>query len=241
MTWGPAEMARNGGRGGQLFALGVGPGDPELLTLKALRLLRAAKVIAYPAPEEGESIARRVVAEWLDRGQPEIAIRFPMRPGPPPTEIYRDGVRRLSSVLDAGDDVAYLCQGDPLFYGSFAGILTEIAARHPVTVVPGISSLTACTAAAVLPLVRRDDVLSVIPATLSEEMLTQRLAACDVAVVIKLGRHFVKVRRVLGVLGLLESATYVEHASWPSQRLLPFTAVDPATVPYFATALVRRG
>ena len=239
--WGPAEMARDGAPDGQLFALGVGPGDPELLTLKALRLLRAAKVVAYPAPEDGESIARRIVAEWLIHGQPEIAIRFPMRPGPPPAEIYRDAVRRLSAVLEAGQDVAYLCQGDPLFYGSFTGILTEIAARHRMTVVPGISSLTACTAAAGLPLVRRDEVLAVVPATLPEEMLTERLAASDAALVIKLGRHFPKVRRALGALGLLETATYVEHAAWASQRILAVADVDPASVPYFATVLVRRG
>src|SRR5437868_14798338 len=163
-------------RTGHLYGLGMGPGDPELVTLKALRLLRAAAVVAYPAPEQGDSFARRIAAEWLDQGQEEIAIRFPMRPGPPPATIYDDAAARLAAVLDRGDDIAFLCQGDPLFYGSFAGIMTRLAPRYPVTVVSGVSSLTACAAAAALPLVQRDAAIAVIPATLAEQVLARRLA-----------------------------------------------------------------
>src|SRR5712691_11844222 len=225
---------------GCLYGLGLGPGDPELVTLKALRLLRAAPVVAYPAPETGDSFARRIVAEWLAPHQREIAIRFPMRPGPPPAAIYDNAAAELATMLDRGDDIAYLCQGDPLFYGSFAGILTRLAARYRVTVVPGVSSLTACAAAAIVPLVQRDETLLVIPASLPEDVLTARLAQADAAVIIKLGRHFAKLRRVLVRLGLLDGALYVEHASLPSQRIAALATIDPASVPYFATALVRR-
>ncbi len=226
---------------GRLFGLGLGPGDPELVTLKALRLLRAAPVVAYPAPDRGDSFARRIVAEWLDRGQREIAIRFPMRPGKPPVAIYQRAAAQLAAVMDAGEDIAYLCQGDPLFYGSFAGILTRLAGRYRVTVVPGVSSLTACAAAASEPLVQRDETLSVIPATLAEDELTRRLVQVDAAAIIKLGRHFSKVRGVLLRLGLLNGALYVERASLPNQRVAALATIDPASVPYFATALVRRG
>src|SRR5438876_5804725 len=198
---------------GCLYGLGLGPGDPELVTLKALRLLRAVPVVAYPAPEDGDSFARQIVAEWLDRGQREIAIRFPMRPGPPPAAIYDAAAAQLAAMLDAGDDIAYLCQGDPLFYGSFAGILTRLAARYRVTIVPGVSSLTACAAAASEPLVQRDETLSVIPAGLPEDELAARLAQADAAVIIKLGRHFTKLQRVLARLDLLEGTVYVERAS----------------------------
>ena len=226
---------------GRLYGLGLGPGDPELVTLKALRLLRAAPVVAYPAPEEGDSFARRIVAEWLDRGQREIRVRFPMRPGPPPAAIYDGAAAQLAAVMDAGEDVAYLCQGDPLFYGSFAGILTRLAARYTVTVVPGVSSLTACAAAAAEPLVQRDETLAVIPASLAEDELARRLTQVDAAAIIKLGRHFAKLRRVLSRLGLIDGAIYVERASLPSQRVAPLATIDPASVPYFAMALVRRG
>jgi precorrin-2/cobalt-factor-2 C20-methyltransferase len=225
---------------GCLYGLGLGPGDPELVTLKALRLLRAAPVVAYPAPETGDSFARRIVAEWLRPTQREIAIRFPMRPGPPPAAIYQGAAAEIAAVLEAGDDVAYLCQGDPLFYGSFAGLLEAIAGRYPVVIVPGVSSPSACAAVAAMPLVQRDEALSVIPATVAEAELAQRIAAADSAAIVKLGRHFPKLRRVLEKLHLLDGAVYVEHASWPSQRIMPLAAVDPASVPYFATALVRR-
>src|SRR5437763_497053 len=113
---------------GRLYGLGLGPGDPELLTLKALRLLRAAPVVAYAAPDCGGSFARSIVAGWLDQGQIEISVRFPMRPGPPPAAVYDAAAARLAAVLDQADDIAYLCQGDPLFYGSFTGILTRLSA-----------------------------------------------------------------------------------------------------------------
>jgi precorrin-2/cobalt-factor-2 C20-methyltransferase len=227
-------------KSGLLYGIGLGPGDPELLTLKALRPLRAAAVVAYPAPEDGDSVARGIVAQWLDRGQREIAIRFPMQPGPPPREIYRDAAAQIEAALQAGDDVAYLCQGDPLLYGSFAGLLAEVDPRFPVAIVPGVASMTACAAAAGTALAQRDEILSIIPATLPEEELAAALANAEAAAVVKLGRHFPKLRRVLQRLGLLEAAVYVEHASWPSERVAALAAVDPATVPYFATALVRK-
>ena len=224
-------------RPGRLFGIGVGPGDPELLTLKALRLLRAAPVVAYPAPDKGDSFARGIVAGWLDARQREIAIRFPMRPGPPPAEVYERAAAAITAELDIGRDVALLCQGDPLFYGSFVGVFALLADRYPVEIVPGVSSLGAGAAAAEVPLVTRDEVLAVIPATLAEGELQRRLAAAEVAVVVKLGRHLRKVQRVLARLGRLAEARYVERASLPGQRVAPLAEI--AEAPYFSLALVR--
>jgi len=225
---------------GQLFGLGLGPGDPELVTLKALRLLRAATVVAYPAPQGGDSFARSIVAKWIEPRQREIAIPFPMHPGPPPTGIYDAAAARIGGELDAGNDVAFLCQGDPFFYGSFAPIFIRLAPRYRVTVVPGVSSLTACAAATATPLVQRDETVTVIPATLPEDELARRLATCDSAAIIKLGRHAAKVRRVLAELGLIDNALYVERASQPRERVARFAEIDPASIPYFAMALVRQ-
>jgi precorrin-2/cobalt-factor-2 C20-methyltransferase len=224
---------------GRLYGLGVGPGDPELLTLKALRLLRAVPVVAYPAPENGDSFARSIVAAWIERHQREIAIRFPMRPGPPPVEIYDGAAAALAAELDAGNDAALLCQGDPLFYGSFINVFTRLAGRYQIEIVPGVSSLTAAAAAAAIPLVSRDDTLAVIPATLDEDQIAARLAASDTAAIVKLGRHFPKVRRILNQLGLLDSAVYVEHATLPTQRIGPLTCINPDLAFYFSMVLVR--
>jgi precorrin-2/cobalt-factor-2 C20-methyltransferase len=225
---------------GRLYGLGVGPGDPELLTLKALRLLRAAPVLAYPAPEGGDSFARSIVAPWLAGGQREIALRFPMRPGPPPAAVYDAAAAALAAELDHGLDVALICQGDPLFYGSFIGLYERLAGHYPIEIVPGVSSLFACAAAAHLPIVAGNDSLAVIPATLDERALAARLAAADAAAIVKLGRYAAKLRRVLQRLDLIGRALYVERASLPNQRIAPFAAIDPASVPYFATVLVRR-
>jgi len=225
---------------GRVFGLGVGPGDPELLTLKALRLLRAAPVVAYPAPDHGNSFARSIVAAWLEPGQREIAIRIPMQPGFPPEAIYDAGAAALAAELDRGNDVALLCQGDPLFYGSFAHLFARLAGRYRIEIVPGVTSITACAAAASTPLVTRDEALSVIPATLGEADIARHLGQSDAAAIVKLGRHFSKVRRVLGVLGLLDGARYIERATLPNQRISPFDCADAAKIPYFSTALIRR-
>lgn len=226
---------------GRLYGLGVGPGDPELLTLKALRILRAVPVVAYAAPELGGSFARSIVAAWLDGHQQEIAIRFPMRPGPPPAAIYERAAAALAAALDRGDDVALLCQGDPFFYGSFIHLFTRLAHRCTIEIVPGVSSLTACAAAAATPLATREEALAVIPATIAEDELACRLAATDAAAILKLGRHLAKVRRVLRRLGRLDGAVYVEHASLPDQRVAPLADIGADTAPYFSMALVRRG
>lgn len=223
---------------GRLYGLGVGPGDPELLTLRALRLLREVPIVAYPAPEHGNSFARSIVAAWIEARQREIAIRFPMRPGPPPAAIYETAAATLAVELDRGNDVALLCQGDPFFYGSFVHVFARLTGRYRIEIVPGVSSLTACAAAAAVPLVSREETLTVIPATLDEADMAGRLAKAESAAIVKLGRHLAKVRRVLDQLGLLQSALYIERATLPSQRVVPLACVKPGEAPYFSMALV---
>jgi precorrin-2/cobalt-factor-2 C20-methyltransferase len=225
---------------GRLYGLGVGPGDPELLTLKALRRLREAAVIAYPAPEHGASFARSIVAQWLDGSRPEIAIRFPMRPGPPPKAVYDTAAEALSAQLGRGRDVALLCQGDPLFYGSFIPLYARLGRRFPVEIVPGVSSLTACAAAAGTPLAARDETLTVVPATLDEPALASRILAAETVAIVKLGRHFAKLQQILRRLSLLDDAIYIERATTPNQRVAPLAEIETATAPYFSMAIVRR-
>ena len=226
---------------GTLFGLGIGPGDPELITVKALRLLRAAPVLAYPAPETGESLARAIAADLLPGGQIEVAIRMPMVSARfPAQEVYDRAAVELGDHLAAGRDVAALCEGDPFFYGSFMYLFARMAENYPVEVVPGVSSLTGCAAALGAPLAARNDVLTVVPAPLAEAVLKARLAAGDATAIIKVGRHFEKVRRVLEELGLSEQARYIEHATMASQRILPLDLVAPESVPYFSMILLHK-
>lgn len=226
----------------KLYGLGVGPGDPELLTLKALRILRAAPVIAYPAPEQGDSLARRIVAPHLaNENKTEVAIRMPMVEARfPAQEVYDQAAIELGEHLSAGRDVAVLCEGDPFFYGSFMYLFGRMAERFTVEVVPGVSSLTACAAVLGAPLAARNDVLTVVPAPLAEAELKSRLAGAEAAAIIKVGRHLPKVRRVLEELGVADRARYVERATMENQRILPLDAVGEDAAPYFSMILLHK-
>ncbi|MGD1880581.1 MAG: precorrin-2 C(20)-methyltransferase [Kiloniellaceae bacterium] len=226
---------------GTLYGLGIGPGDPELITLKALRLLQAAPVLAYPALEEGDSLARSIVAPHLPGGQIEIAIRMPMVAARfPAQEVYDRAAEAIGEHLAAGRDVVALCEGDPFFYGSFMYLFGRIAEAFPVEVVPGVSSLTACAAVLGAPLAARNDVLTVVPATLEAQQLAGLLRDTDAVAIIKVGRHLAKVRKVLRVLGLLDRARYVERATLGEQRILPLAEVAEDSAPYFSMILLHR-
>jgi len=223
----------------RVYGLGVGPGDPELLTLKALRLLRAAPVIAYPAPETGDSFARSIVALHLPGGQKEIAIRMPLGDGSfPKADIYDRAARDILAEVRAGRDVAVLCEGDPFFYGSFMYLHARLARGCDVTVVPGVSSLMACAAMAGVPLSSRNDSLTVIPAPLPDEALRARLSNGNAAAIVKVGRHLSRVRRILQSDGALSRALLVERATLAEQRVRRLADVPEETAPYFSMILI---
>ena len=226
---------------GTLYGVGVGPGDPELVTLKALRILREAQVLAWPALEEGPSLAREIVADHLPGGQREIAIRMPLSPARfPADDVYDNAAAEISAALSKGDDVAVICEGDPFFYGSFMYLFGRLAADHPVEVVPGVSSLTACAAALGAPLSARNDVLSVVPGPLAADRMLARLAEADAAAVIKVGRHLPKIRGVLDDLGLTQHARYIERATMAEQRIVSLDQVPENAAPYFSMILVHK-
>ncbi len=226
---------------GWVCGVGVGPGDPELLTLKGLRIIRKADVLAFPAPLESPSFARSIVASYLDDSRIELPIRMPMQAARFPAEaVYDRAVQEIAAHLEAGRGVAVLCQGDPFLYGSFLYLFARLSVDWPVEVVPGVSSLTACAAAAGSALAARNDVLSVLPAPLGDADLEARLSACDAAALVKVGRHFPRVRTLLMRLGLADRARLVVHAGLPDGRVLPLDGVDPADVPYFSTILLHK-
>ena len=226
---------------GTLYGVGVGPGDPELLTLKALRILTSVPVLAWPAPEEGPSLAREIVADHLPGTQREIAIRMPLLPARfPAADVYDKAALEIGEALDAGDDVAVICEGDPFFYGSFMYLFGRLSGGHAIEVVPGVSSLTACAAALGSPLSAKNDVLSVIPGPLDADTMAQRLAEADAAAIIKVGRHLEKIRSVLAQIGLSDNARYIERATMAEQRIVPLADVDDGDAPYFSMILVHK-
>jgi precorrin-2/cobalt-factor-2 C20-methyltransferase len=227
---------------GRLLGVGVGPGDPELLTLKALRYLQAAPVIAYVSARGQPSIARQIAGPHLLPGQREINIALAMHPSPELADAaYDEGASRIGTELERGRDVAVLCEGDPLLYGSFSQLLHRLGNSYLTVIVPGVSSIMAAAAAARTPLVVRTDTLAVIPATLPKDALRARLGQTTAAAILKVGRHLEKVRQVLDEMRLLERAVYVEQVSTPDERVMPLVDVTGNAAPYFSLILIPRG
>lgn len=226
---------------GTLYGVGVGPGDPELLTLKAARLIGQARVIAYPAPKGGASFAREIAAAVIPAGAEELEISIPMDVARfPAQEVYDQAAEVLARRLADGSDVVVLCEGDPFFYGSFMYLFARLSARFRVEVVPGITSVSASAAAALHPLSARNQVLTILPGPLPEAALEARLATSDAFAIMKVGRHLPKIRAVLDRLGLTDHAWYLERTTLDAEVIKPMRDA-PETAPYFSIILVRKG
>lgn len=227
---------------GILYGIGVGPGDPELITLKAHRILKASKVVAYPAPDDGDSFARSIVAEYLSPEQIEIPIVIPMRVERfPAANVYDEKAKEITTHLEHGEDVVVLCEGDPFFYGSFMYLFERLSPNFKCEIVPGISSLMASAAALQRPLAARNDILTVLPAPLDDEVLFERFKSGDAIAIIKIGRHFARVRNLIEQAGLLERAGYLERVTLDNQKVMPLAKVTEDKAPYFSMILIYRG
>ena len=231
---------------GTLFVVGVGPGDPELMTLKAARVIAAAPVVAYFAKHGARGHARSIAAGHIAPSAEQLRFEYPYT-----TELsahdplylsamaafYESSAAALAGRLDAGQDVALLCEGDPFFYGSSMYLFDRLCG-YTHDVVPGVTGMSGCWTRAGLPMTHGDDVLSVLPGTLDAATMAARLQTCDAAVVMKVGRNLPKIRTALAEAGLLDRALYVERGAMPGERIIKLTELDDAKAPYFSMVLV---
>lgn len=226
---------------GKLYGVGLGPGDPELMTLRAHRLISTAEVVAYPTLAGAASFARSIAAAVIPAGAREIVMDVPMTVERYPAQAaYDAGAAEIADTLEAGRDVVCLCEGDPFFYGSFMYVFARLAARFDVEVVPGVTSVTTCAARAGMPLAARNERLTVLPGPLPEDELRARIDGAESVAIMKVGRHLEKIRGVIGALGLTDQAVYVERASLPDEVVCPL-ADAPQTAPYFSMILLTKG
>jgi precorrin-2/cobalt-factor-2 C20-methyltransferase len=225
-----------------LYLVGVGPGDPELLTLKAARILGAVEIVAYPTTGEAAAQALDIARAVLNPAALHLPVPIPMSPERGPAQAAYDGAAaEILAHLEAGRSVAWLCEGDPMFYGSAMYLLDRLGGRAPVVVVPGITSLTAAAAAIGRPLAARNEMLSVLPAPLPDEALREALTTCPAAAIIKVGRHFDRIRALLAETGHAAGAMVIEHATTPRQRITPLAEFSHEERPYFSIILCYRG
>ena len=232
---------------GVLYGVGVGPGDPELVTVKAARLIAEADVVAYHSARHGRSNARACAAPYLREEQTEIRLMYPVttettdHPGGyrgALDDFYTEAAEQLAEHLSAGRTVALLAEGDPMFYSSYMHMHKRLRDRFECIVVPGVTSVSAAAAATGVPLVEADEILTVLPGTLPATELRRRLGDTDAAAIMKLGRTFPTVRGALRDADRDDAAWYVERASRADERVLAVGDVSAEDVPYFATVLV---
>ncbi len=232
---------------GKLIGVGVGPGDPELMTLKAVRALEGADVVAHFSKDGNDSHARAIAAQFIPPGAAELPLPYPVTTETPTADpAYRSAIQAffdssanlVAAHLEAGRTVAVLSEGDPLFFGSYMHLHVRLMRRFPTEVIPGVTGMSGCWSAAGLPITQGDDVLTVLPGTLEEAELIRRFRQNDPSVVMKVGRNLSKVRRALIAADRLTDATYVERGTMENERLLPFVQKTDDSAPYFAIVLV---
>ena len=225
----------------KIYGIGVGPGDPDLITIKAKQTLAKANLVVYPAPENGSSIAKKIAAPHFPKTCEELPVYIPMSTNRFPTmKIYKLASEKIFNAVLENKTVVILCEGDPFFYGSFMYLFGLIRKRYNVEVIPGVSSLMASAAILETPLAAGNDILTVLPAPLADDTLEKQINMADAFAIIKLGRHFSRIRRLLEKLGLLENSVYIERATMKNERVVNIADVVESDVPYFSIILVHK-
>ncbi|MDB6179794.1 precorrin-2 C(20)-methyltransferase [Paracoccus fistulariae] len=233
---------------GEIIGVGLGPGDPELMSVRADRLVRAARHIAYFRKAGRPGRARRIVEGMLRPDVVEIAMEYPVT-----TEIRLDDpayndclsgfytriTQQLAGLSRQGQDVVVLCEGDPFFYGSFMHIYTRLKDVTPISVVPAITGMSAAWTATGIPITWGDDVMSVLLGTMPVADLTRHMEQADALVVMKVGRNLAKVRQAITQSGKLDRAWLIECASMDQQRVVPLAQAGDGAVPYFSIVIVH--
>lgn len=232
---------------GTLYGIGVGPGDSRYMTLRAAGLVKSVDVLAYFAKKGREGNARRIASSLIGGERREMKFEYPLTDEIPVVDPeYREQIRdfyhatadTLMGELRKGLSVGLLAEGDPFFYGSFMHMWHRLDGQFPVEIVPGVTGMSGCWTRANAPITWGDDILTVLPATLDEAVLAERLLGSDATVIMKVGRNLGKVRRAVDAAGMLQRAIYVERGTMTDERIVPLADCADAIGPYFAMVII---
>ena len=227
---------------GTLYGIGLGPGNPELITVKAWRLLSTVEVIAYPKPPNGESFARKIAAPFIPEDVREVAMTVPMaRSRGPAQKAYDEGARTIANLLENGKHVAFVSNGDPFLYTTFMYLHERLKEPFEFKIIPGVPPLTAAAAATRRPLAARNEIFKVLPAPLDDDTLRREIATGDSIIINKVGNHFNRVRAIIESLGLTDSTQVVENATTEFEVARPLSQIREDDQPYFSTMIIYKG
>ncbi len=241
-----SESQSNNDKIGCLYGVGVGPGDPELLTRKALRILQQVPVICTPqSVNSNESYALEIVSEFLDRSKQEILrLTFPTDDAEGAAGVWRRGAETIAERLLAGQDVAFITEGDPMLYSTFAYVLEGITSAHPsipVEIVPGVSSVMAAAASAAIPLVTHGQRLAILPAVYGIDDLREAIANYDTIVLMKVNSVLLDALVNLERLGLAGKGVYVRRATTEQEQVVSdLSQLSAEDLDYFSLLIIRR-
>jgi precorrin-2/cobalt-factor-2 C20-methyltransferase len=232
---------------GCLYGVGLGPGDPDLVTVKATKILGSVPIVASFAKKGASGRAQAIFGRWVSKNCRHLPLVYPLT-----TELhfcnpayvaqlrgfYKDAEDTIAARLLAGQDVALVCEGDPLFYGSFIHLFVRLRDQFRIEIIPGVTGMSGCWSAAKAPIAWGDDVLSVLPGTLGHAALASHLGTSDAAVIIKIGANFEKIRAAIAEAGRLSTALYVEHGTSESQTIIPLADKTDGHAPYFSSIII---
>jgi len=232
---------------GCLYGVGLGPGDPELVTVKATKLLGSVPVVASFAKKGAIGRAQAIAERWVSKSCRRLPLIYPLT-----TELhfcdpayiaqlrgfYQDAEERITSCLLAGEDVALICEGDPFFYGSFIHLFVRLRDRFRIEIIPGVTGMSGCWSAARTPIAWGDDVLSILPGTLGHAQLVRHLGTSEAAVILKIGANLGKIRAAVAEAGRLSTALYVEYGTSEAQTIMPLADKGDGHAPYFSSILI---
>ena len=241
-------MSKTNMNKGTIFGIGLGPGDPELMSVKADRLIRTASHVAYFRKAGRKGHARSIVEGLLHPDAIEFAMEYPVTTEIPLSdpryndilsEFYQNCAKHVRNLSDRGQSVCVLCEGDPFFYGSFMHLYTRVKQTQPVTVIPAITGMSAAWTQTGIPITWGDDVLTVLLGTLHKEELTRRMADTNALVIMKIGRNFEKICEALKANNLYEKAWLIQYAAMENSSVQCLSAVSENVTPYFSIIVVH--
>lgn len=234
---------------GIIYGIGLGPGDPDLMTIKSASILKLSKYIFFFKKKSNESRALSIVKDIIRKDAIQIALEYPVTTEIDPTHkeykiklnnFYEESITKMSHILNKPSNICLICEGDPFFYGSFIHIFDRLKKRFKIEIIPGVTGMSGAWSAIKIPMVSGKEIMTVLMGTLSEEKLKLHVKKSDGLVIMKIGNNFKKIFKVLKNENLLDSSYLISDATTKKEKIFKLNEIGVETVPYFSIILIKK-